>query len=120
MKVPRSGFIRIASVEPCDVEYHAGRRTVMTWDLSVLGVYLVIDPIPEVGERIRISFRLPDDPDPIHAEGRVTWQNPPSTMKHVATRVVDLPPGCGVEFLALAEEDRRRIQAHVDATAGQP
>ncbi len=114
-KLPKSGFLRIASVEACDVEYRAGCRAATTWNVSVLGAYVVIHPVPDVNEHLRLSFRLPEDPHPIRAVGRVAWQNPPSPVKGVGVRAADLPPGCGVEFLAIDPEDRRRIEARVGA-----
>jgi Tfp pilus assembly protein PilZ len=115
-RVRHPRLTRIASVEPCEVEYHAGRRLATTWNVSLLGLYLVVDPSPEVGESIRLSFRLPNDPEPIRADGRVIWRNPPSAAKGVGTKAIKLPAGCGVEFVTLDADDRRRIESHVKET----
>ena len=119
-RVPHSGFVRIACSEPSEIADGAGRRQAVVWNVSVLGVYVVVDPIPPEGEQVRLTFRLPDDPTPIETDGRVAWVNPPSRVKGVATKVVDLPPGCGIEFLALADSDRARIEERVRATGVPP
>ena len=115
--MPRSGAVRIACVEACELETRAGKRTAMLWNVSVLGVYLVIDPLPEIGETLRVTFHLPQDPEPVRVAGRVAWLNPPTRTRGLASKAIDLPSGCGVEFIDLSAADRERIESRVKPVA---
>jgi hypothetical protein len=90
-----------------------GSRRGFLWNISVRGVYLVIDPIPAVEQRFEISFPFPGGEQPVNVHARVAWQNPPSVFRGCGTQVNDLPPGCGLEFLALTSADHDRIEAFV-------
>jgi hypothetical protein len=114
---PASGVRRIACTEPCDVGRESDGRHGIVWNVSVLGVYLVIDnPIPAPGEVLRLSFALPGDPVRIVCQGRVAWRNLPSLFKGCGAAAAGLPPGCGFAFEDLAPADRARIKARVDAS----
>ena len=106
---------RIASAEPCEIEDYP-RRTGTVWNLSSKGLYLVIDPPPEVGIRVRISFGLPDDDKPVKAEVRIAWCNPRSSRRGIGSAAFGLPPGCGLEFLVIDAADLSRIEKHVQMT----
>lgn len=86
------------------------------WNVSTLGVYLVLaPPLPELGEELRVRFALTGGTSPLVAQCRVAWQNP--ALSHgVGHRAATLPPGCGLEFLAIGADDRERIAARVRAT----
>jgi hypothetical protein len=85
--------------------------------VSVLGAYVVLnEPLPEAGTQLRFSFTLPGDAAPIVTEVRVAWQNPPSPFRGCGNACMSQPPGCGLEFMALSDADRDRIQARVLAS----
>jgi hypothetical protein len=114
---PQSGVRRIACTESCDVGLESGGRHGVVWNVSVLGVYVVIDtPIPPLGEVLRLSFSLPGDAAPIVCQGRVAWHNLPSLFKGCGAAAAGLPPGCGFAFVDLSPADRARIEARVEAT----
>ena len=75
-----------------------------------MGVYVTTDPIPPVGERLRVSFPLPATETHVEMAALVTWQN--TLQRH---RVHSLPPGCGLRFLDLQAPHRRAIEAFVDS-----
>src|SRR5690349_11277344 len=79
---PQSGKTRVALDQPCQVRTAAGRREAVVFNISVVGLYLLIDsPLPRVGDTIEVSFALPgSDRTPVHGEARVAWQNPPSVI----------------------------------------
>jgi Tfp pilus assembly protein PilZ len=113
---PHTGHWRIACLEPCVVSDGQTTREVVVWNVSTLGAYLVIkSPVPELGERLKLSFNLPNDPDPISVEARVAWRNLP-WAPGIGKAAPSLPPGCGVQFVALDARDRARIEARVKAT----
>ena len=113
---PFTGFYRIACNEPCQVECAGAARDGVVWNVSTLGLYLVLKPpLPEIAEKLRITFRLPGDPAPITAQARVVWQNLPF-VRGTGRKAASLPPGCGLQFLAIGAADRERIDARVRAT----
>jgi hypothetical protein len=112
---------RIACSEPCDIGLESDGRHGVIWNVSALGVYLVLDlPIPNSGEVLRLSFALPDDPMRVVCHARVAWRNPPSIFKGCGSSAQGLPPGCGLEFVDLAPGDRTRIEARVGASRRAP
>ena len=113
---PFTGFYRIACNEPCEVEHAGVARSAVVWNVSTLGLYLVLQPpLPGIAEKLRVTFRLSGDPAPITAQARVVWQNL-QFMPGTGGKAPSLPPGCGLQFLALDAADRERIDARVRAT----
>lgn len=114
---PASGHHRIACGESCTVTREGRSREGMIWNLSVVGVYLVMEaPLPPEGETVQLRFNLPGDPTPIVCQARVRWQNAPSIFKGCGEVALALPPGCGLEFIALDARDVQRIEARVRTT----
>jgi hypothetical protein len=117
LEQPASGHHRIACGESCEISIGGQRRQGMIWNLSVVGVYLVLSPpLPAPGETMTLTFTLPGDSAPITCHGRVRWQNAPSIFKGCGRVKLALPPGCGVEFIVLDAGDAERINARVRAT----
>src|SRR3954451_24468768 len=98
-----AGFPRIACSEPCDVAFpNAQRAQATVWNLSVRGVYLVLqEPLPPVGYVFDVTFALPGDARAIACEVRSVWHNPKSVFKGMGSVARALPPGCGVEFVSI-------------------
>ena len=116
LEQPASGHHRIACGEPCEVAVGGLRRQGMIWNLSVVGVYLVLPAPPAAGETVVLTFALPGDPAAITCQGRVRWINPPSIFSGCGRNKLALPPGCGVEFTVLDTSDAERIGSRVRAT----
>jgi hypothetical protein len=112
---PRSGFTRIPYVQNCRVRVDGQERTGLLCNVSVLGVYLHLEPRPDVGTAVEIEFALPDGDPPLAARAVVTWVNdaPPD-------RVEELPQGCGLRFTALAPAEVRRLSALVSGFVAAP
>lgn len=115
MKQPHSGHFRIAYVEPCTLTCDGQSRAASIWNLSVVGVYLVLADAPAVGTAVSLLFKLPGEGRELRVAGRVAWINPPAGHA-MGARVLDLPPGCGVEFLDLSAQDRALIEQRVART----
>ena len=109
-----SGQYRIACGERCElVSFDGYRRQGRAWDVSVAGVYLAVPaPFPHVGRKVLLTFALRGDPTPITCEARIQWHNRPSKHGGGMAKAA-LPPGCGVEFVALDPDDAERIGGHV-------
>jgi hypothetical protein len=112
---PQSGRTRIAADQPCQVRGEGADRSGIVFNISELGLYLLLDgPLPGVGEELQLSFALPDDSASIACAARVAWQNPPSViLRGMGSLAVGLPAGCGLEFVQVEDADRERIQAYV-------
>jgi hypothetical protein len=113
---PYSGLWRIPFLQECRLSEGARTRVGQMFNLSALGAYLVLDPIPRVGECYELSFCLRGN-ESIHVTAVVTWRN---TGEGPGS--ADLPPGCGVRFLGLIPVECQRIHAFVKAytTASGP
>ena len=116
LKRPKSGQMRIACCEPCQIDYGEEVFQGTIWNVSVLGVYLVLHHALETGRTLSLNFRLPEDSEPVRVQGRVAWKNPASVRRGIGQRAFDLPPGFGIEFIDLKAEDRLRIQERVQST----
>lgn len=101
---PHTGFTRIPYAQRCRVTRGGATVEGVLCNISVLGVYLTIEPIPPEGEEIRLSFMMPGGGDPVDTAAVVTWQNPDEQ------RAEGLPPGCGVRFQGLRPPDQKRIE----------
>ena len=102
---PRSGFRRMPYVEPCVIVGESSTWDGVICNLSLLGVYVTLDPVPPMGVHLRLYFRTPDVPDPLEAACEVVWIN---DMASPATSA--LPPGCGLRFLELDDAARAEIE----------
>jgi hypothetical protein len=115
---PFSGHVRVPGNAPCAIDLGDGGRAAILWNLSVGGVYVAIDPpLPEVGDLVPLSFRVPRDRHPVACEARVAWLNPPCVMfGDIGGVSPGLPPGCGLHFVSLDTADQHRLEDHVRTT----
>jgi hypothetical protein len=60
-----------------------------------------------VGSTARLTFLLPGNELAVEARCRVAWCHTPEHR----LRSKQLPPGIGLEFVALDDDDRRRLEA---------
>lgn len=109
---PRSGFTRIPFVADCTVEIHGVPFHGLICNLSVLGAYLHLDPMPDSGTPVTVRFVLPDGGPPLAAAATISWQNEQGTRGDAASApggAGPLPAGCGVRFTGLTALDIRRL-----------
>jgi len=106
----QTGRRRIPYVRRCSVQENGGSPlTGLICNLSALGAYVALEPIPPSGAMVTLSFKLPRSAKPVQVESQVTWENP-----NQDNPIHGLPPGCGLRFLGLSPEDRRRIDVLID------
>jgi uncharacterized protein (TIGR02266 family) len=110
-----SGLYRIPFVRPCHLQGVAGRRDAKICDLSAGGVYIALEPVPDVGEAFTVSFALPGRENPLNVHSVVTWHN-----ALLDRRAFDLPPGCGLRFLGLPPQDLQLIHGLVSSRVTYP
>jgi Tfp pilus assembly protein PilZ len=108
--MPHAGPKRVPCVERCIFTSKAGETETVLCNISRLGAYVSIDPVPAMGEEVTISFVTPADGVRLTLTAVVAWRNsaaePPADP---------LAPGCGVRFVGLSKSDERRIQSLVEA-----
>jgi Tfp pilus assembly protein PilZ len=102
---PHSGFVRVPYIQPCLLVSETATWEGVLCNLSLLGAYVTVDPIPPEGEDVKLFFRLPRESRPVEVASEVVWVNfeePP--------RADSLPLGCGVRFVALDDDVRGGIE----------
>ena len=112
LREPHSGRSRIPFVQKCELKGFAGVRAGLICDLSVVGLYVAIEPVPDLGEVFSLRFALLSDDLPVAVDAVVTWRNPVEAHK-----ITDLPPGCGLKFVGLDPRDLKRMESLVTAIA---
>jgi Tfp pilus assembly protein PilZ len=94
-------------VRRCAAEFEDTRSaSAFLININVLGCYVALDELPPLGQRLVCRFRIPENEREVVVEGVVAWTNP--RQQHP---VHSLPPGFGVSFSNLSEENRKRIEA---------
>src|SRR5947207_13279793 len=66
---PHSGFTRIPYTQLCRLTRGDRPMDGLVCNISVLGVYVTLDPVPEVGETVALSFALPGGGPRVQARG---------------------------------------------------
>jgi Tfp pilus assembly protein PilZ len=79
-------------------------------DLSVTGAYVQTETLPLEGEAVVLKFRVPGNDRLIEVPCVVAWVNP--QQKHL---VHSLPPGSGLHFRDVAQEDNILIVGTIRA-----
>ena len=71
------------------------------------GLFIKAEETPELNQDITVRFTLPDNKEPITAEGKVVWVSP-KTLKSLS-----YPSGMGVKFVHMSHEDKQRLDEFV-------
>lgn len=98
---PETAKLRIPFVAPCQLTTSEGIARGSVCNLSAHGVYVSAETIPGTGDAVIVSFRLPGVVERFERAAVVTWRNPEGP-----DRVRALPPGFGLRFANLSEDDR--------------
>jgi hypothetical protein len=101
--------LRIPYVHKALLTRGGEQREVFTIDVGLSGVYVELADALPVGERVSIRFLLPGNEFPIEAECRVAWRHGGGQ----ALSSKSLPPGVGLQFVALPQADGARVREHV-------
>ena len=103
---PTSAVRRVPLLRRCVLQRRGRQAVGVVCNLSVGGIYVAIEPTPRLGEQLRLLLELPWQQAAMVLDAVVCWDNS-------AGRAPGLPPGCGLEFLALSWDDRARLEALV-------
>jgi uncharacterized protein (TIGR02266 family) len=79
-------------------------------NISEGGLFVATHSLREIGSIIRLTFRLPDRALPIEVEAVVRWLR-------LFNDGSDVPPGLGLQFVDLSDEDAHTIRAFVERRA---
>ncbi|MBI3182455.1 MAG: PilZ domain-containing protein [Myxococcales bacterium] len=79
-------------------------------DVSAGGCFLKSELLLESGEQLSLEFRVPGVPRLLRAEAKVAW------VRRFPD--ADQPPGMGVEFLAMTDEDRAVLSRYLEPEPG--
>ncbi|MDF1534883.1 MAG: PilZ domain-containing protein [bacterium] len=79
-------------------------------NISVLGVYVAIEPVPEVGKNVELTFSVPPVDDSMVVRGVVRWNS------NTAERA--LLTGAGIAFVDLPGDIEDLIADYVKSRTG--
>jgi Tfp pilus assembly protein PilZ len=102
---PDSGYIRVPYIQRCKLTEAGVMRSAVLCNISTLGAYVTLDPVPALGTSVEITLLLPGDSRTFRARATVSWLNPNPTLG-----VTSLAPGCGLRFDDLPHSDRLRVE----------
>ena len=119
----KEAIARVPFVRRCSLDVGQPAQLVAyVVNISTTGAYLTLDDVsgpagrplakpepPPLGQPVRFTFAPPGSEHVVTAYGVVTWVN--TRQQHP---VHSLPPGFGVRFLEITDEDRRRIERIVE------
>jgi len=107
---------RIPFVAQCALAGPGGVAKGRVCNVSAHGVYVAVDPVPEIGAKVIAAFPLPGVEGLFERVGIVVWRNVEGMER---TRA--LPIGCGVHLVNLSPEDERLLGDLVETyIAGLP
>ena len=103
---------RVSMIRRARLDRAGETHSVLLLDVGLCGVFAEwkAEPLP-IDERVRISFRLPENENPVVAECRVAWWHAAGTTPQ------SLPAGAGLEFVEISESDRARLQSLIEEHA---
>ena len=101
--------VRIPLIQRATLTYGRREEEVFVVDLGLGGVFVERREALPVGDTVEIRFPLPGNEILVTARCGVAWCHPEGAP--LVSR--SLPPGLGLEFLEISEEDRGRLRRHL-------
>ena len=101
--------IRIPFMKRASVVIRGQSEDLFVVDLGLRGVFLERGQPLEAGEEVEVRFPLPGNEIQVKARCRVAWSRAAGT----SPRSRALPPGVGVEFVAMSARDTERVRQHL-------
>lgn len=98
---------RISHIRRATLEIDGRSEQALLIDLGLRGAFIERAEPLTVGGAARLTFFLPGNELAVEARCRVAWCHTPDRP----LRSKQLPPGVGLEFVALDDDDRRRLEA---------
>jgi len=100
---------RVPLVRKCQLTFEDGRTaSAFLVNVSAVGAYVALDDAPPLGARLGCRFSFPGNSREVQTAVAVVWLNP--RQQHP---VHSLPPGVGLRFEDLSDDDRTRIETYV-------
>lgn len=96
--------LRIPFVRRCVLRGAGSDTEAMILDLSLRGVYVATEELPEVGTELDVCFTVPGNVTELALHGTVAWVQRDRTHP-----VHGLPPGYGVRFTKLEVDEVRLL-----------
>ncbi|MCM2254041.1 MAG: PilZ domain-containing protein [Vicinamibacteria bacterium] len=110
--------LRISFIRRGTLHVEGSTEPVLLMDLARHGAFVERGQPLALGAEVTLEFWLPGNDLPVRAACRVAWTHehgaPNPTISHA------LPPGLGLEFVALAEADLARVDAVLLEHLGRP
>jgi len=109
--------LRIPFVRRATLVHGKGQEEAFVIDIGLAGAFVErAEPLP-VDTSVEIRFPWPGSEIPFRASCRVAWWHPQGAP--LASK--SLPPGAGLEFTSMSDQDRERLRALlVDYCAQNP
>ena len=102
----KAALLRVPFIRRCDLDFGDGApQTAFIVNINLLGVYIAADELPQLGQAVHLRFSVPDSEREVSVDGSVAWLNP--KQQHP---VHSLPPGFGVQFRGLSDDDALVIE----------
>jgi len=114
-RASRTGFPRIPFVQSCTLEVDGVESPGMMCNLSVLGSFVDVEPLPHPLTEGTLRFGIPDGGLPVATRVRIAWVN-----EAMEENPRSLPRGCGLRFLDLDAAQVRRVNELVAAFEADP
>jgi len=78
-------------------------------NISTGGIFLESDLLFDVGTEFLLEFTLPLHPGFIRAKGVVVWVTRPGVIGQERSD----PPGMGIKFVEISDEDRKKLEEFI-------
>jgi len=102
----KAALLRVPFIRRCDLDFGDGApQTAFIVNINLSGVYIAADELPQLGQGVHLRFSVPDSEREVSVDGAVAWLNP--KQQHP---VHSLPPGFGVQFRDLSDDDALTIE----------
>jgi Tfp pilus assembly protein PilZ len=111
-RVPREDELlrlRIPMIRKVALTLRGRAEEVFAIDVGLQGIFIERKQPLDVDEKAQVEFGVPGNELPIHALCRVAWCH----QKGAPLKNKQLPAGIGLQFVEMAEADRKRLREHV-------
>ncbi len=98
---------RVALKLEIDLHTETNFYTGFAMNISAGGIFVATHVPAEVGERIPVSFLLPNNPKPIEIIGEVRWNREYNPI------YPDTHPGMGLKFVDISDEEKEIINDYI-------
>jgi hypothetical protein len=101
--------LRIPMIRKVTLTLRGRPEEVFTIDVGLAGLFIERKQPLDVDEKAQVEFGVPGNELPIKAACRVAWCH----QKGAPLKNKLLPAGIGLQFVEMAEADRKRLRDHV-------